>query len=112
TGSIADWDATCTLFGKTKYVGGWQYGGNCYGETNSVVYEDAQDWWTTTANTTFPAATYNDILIMQDSVTPDCWAFYAEDGAMSCFGSPSGAGYAFCRGGATASKRYTIYICQ
>jgi len=44
-------------------------------------------------------------------VSPGCWAWYAEAGSLQSLGSPAGAGYAFCRGGDTATLRYHIYLC-
>jgi hypothetical protein len=111
TGSIPEWDATCALFGKSKYAGGWKNNGGTYSQPGFQVYADSQDWWNNDAKKVFPSVTYNDFVILQDALSTDCWAHYAEAGSLQSFGSPGGSGYAFCRGGATASKRYHIYLC-
>lgn len=59
----------------------------------------------------FPTTTYAQVLILQDSLSPGCWAWYAEAGSLQSLGSPVGGGYAFCRGGDTATLRYHIYLC-
>ncbi|MBI4700903.1 MAG: hypothetical protein HY744_07030 [Deltaproteobacteria bacterium] len=111
TGSISDWDATCQIFGKAKYGGQWHNHGGTYSDQGYQVYFDAQKYWNNVALKVFPAVTYNDILILQDAASPNCWAHYAEVGSLQCFGSPGGGGYAFCRSGSSASKRYHIYLC-
>jgi hypothetical protein len=110
-GSLANWDASCALFGRTKYAGGWWNNGGTYSQPAYTVYADSQHYWNTAALARFPSATYNDFVILQDALATDCWAHYAEPGSLQSFGSPAGSGYAFCRGGASASKRYHIYLC-
>lgn len=110
-GSTQEWDTNCQIFGKTKYVGAWKNTGQTYSMTMYSVYADSQAYWFSQAKSVFPAATYDKILILQDSVTPNCWAWYAETGSLQSFGSPAGAGFAFCRNGSTASERYHIYLC-
>ncbi len=110
-GTIGEWDANCALFNKTKYVGAWKNTGQTYSLNQYTVYADSKDYWNNQLLAVFPTALYNQILILQDSVTPNCWAWYAEAGSLQSFGSPTGAGYAFCRSGSTASQRYHIYLC-
>ena len=110
-GSVGEWDTSCALFGKTKYVGSWKNNGGTYSLTEYTVFDDSKDYWNNYLLKVFPTATYAQILILQDSVTSGCWAWYAEAGSLQSFGSPVGAGYAFCRNGNTATERYHIYLC-
>lgn len=110
-GQQADWSATCQLFNTTNYVGSWKNTGQTYSLPQYQVYADSQNYWQNEATQLFPNLTYNDILILQDSNSPGCWAHYAEPGSLQSLGSPGGNGYAFCRNGQQASKRYHIYLC-
>ena len=110
-GSIQDWQASCQLFNKQPYVGSWKNNGGTYSDAKFTVYNDAKDWWNNYALKVFPSANYDKFLILQDSQSTNCWAWYAEAGSLQCFGSPVGAGYAFCRNGNTAQERYHIYLC-
>ncbi|MGB1277056.1 MAG: fibrinogen-like YCDxxxxGGGW domain-containing protein, partial [Nannocystaceae bacterium] len=110
-GTQDDWSATCQLFGTTNYVGSWKNNGATYSQQQWQVYADSQNYWNDEGTRVFPDATFNDILILQDSNSPACWAHYAEAGSLLSFGSPPGDGYAFCRSGQAASKRYHIYLC-
>ena len=110
-GNQGDWTDTCELFDTTNYVGSWKNTGRTYTLQQYTVWADSNAYWNDYATQMFPDITYNDILILQDSQSPGCWAHYAEDGCMSAFGSNAGSGYAFCRNGNSASKRYHIYLC-
>ncbi|PRQ02090.1 hypothetical protein ENSA5_26550 [Enhygromyxa salina] len=110
-GSQQDWSDTCELFDTTNYVGSWKNNGGTYSQEQYQVWADAQDYWQNYAEQMFPSITYNDILILHDSNSPGCWAHYAEAGSLTAFGSPAGGGYAFCRQGQSANKRYHIYLC-
>jgi cysteine-rich repeat protein len=110
-GTPQDWTSTCQLFNTTNYAGGWHNTGQTYSQMQWTVWADANDYWLNYAEQMFPSITYNDILILQDWLSPSCWAHYAEAGCMTAFESPGGAGYAFCRSGEAASKRYHIYLC-
>lgn len=111
-GSSQDWSRTCGLFGATTYQGSYQESGDTYATPGSPAYVDSLDYWDNEALSVFPSATYDDILILQDSITADCWAHYAEAGSLQSFGSPAGGGDAFCLGGESASKPYHIYLCE
>jgi len=110
-GTINEWDNSCAIFGKTKYVGSWKNNGGTYSLTNFTVYADSKDYWDNYLQKVFPGVTYAQILILQDSLSPVCWAWYAEAGSLQSLGSPVGGGYAFCRNGDTATLRYHIYLC-
>jgi Cys-rich repeat protein len=110
-GSINEWQNNCKIFGKNNYAGSWHNHGGTYSDRNYRVFNDSQDWWNNFALKVFPSATYDKILILQDSNSTSCWAWYAEAGSLQSFGSPVGNGYAFCRGGNNASERYHIYLC-
>ena len=110
-GTEADWIASCQLFGKARYTGGWKNTGQTYSLPQYNVYADSQNWWNNHAKEVFPSVDHNGILILQDSLSLSCWAHYAEAGSLQSFGSPTGGGFAFCRGGNTAAKRYHIYLC-
>jgi hypothetical protein len=92
TGSINEWDSSCALFGKTKYVGAWKNNGGTYSLAQYTVYADSKDYWDNYLHKVFPTTTYAQVLILQDSVTPGCWAWYAEAGSLQSLGSPVGAG--------------------
>jgi len=111
-GSDQDWSRTCGLFGADAYLGQAAESGDTYATPGSPAFVDSQDYWQNFALNVFPDATHDDILILQDADTPDCWAHYANAGSLQSFGSPAGGGAAFCDGGAVASKPYHIYLCQ
>ena len=110
-GTQQDWSDTCQLFNTSNYAGGWKNNGGTYSQQNFQVWGDANDYWLNYATQMFPSVTYNDILVLHDSNSPGCWAHYAEAGSMTAFESPAGDGYAFCRNGQAANKRYHIYLC-
>ena len=110
-GTTTDWDNSCALFGKTKYVGSWKNTGQTYSLSQYKVYADSKDYWDNYLHKVFPNTAYTEVLIQQDSQSSGCWAWYAEAGSLQSLGSPAGSGYAFCRGGDTASLRYHIYLC-
>ncbi len=110
-GTNQAWTSTCQLFNTTNYAGMWKNNGGTYSQMQYLVWADANDYWLNYAKQMFPQLTHNDILILQDWQSPQCWAHYAEAGSMTAFQSPGGDGYAFCRDGANASKRYHIYLC-
>jgi len=110
-GAMSDWTATCELFDTTNYVGGWKNNGQTYSKPQFAVYADSESYWDNIGTAIFPDATYEDILILQDSNAFNCWAHYAEAGSLQSFGSPVGNGYSFCRNGQTANERYHIYLC-
>ncbi len=112
TGNATEWNASCALFGKVPYVGKWKNTGATYSLNQYQVFADAKSWWENHAKKVFPSVTHNDIVILHDSVTSSCWGHYAETGSLQCFGSPTGSGFAFCRNGQLASKRYHIYLCK
>jgi len=112
TGNMTDWDNTCSIYGLSRYNGSYGAGGNCYSNTSTSVWGDANSFYNNLMQVVFPGANYNNILILHCDHSSDCWAHYYESGSLSSFGSPSGSGYAFCRSGNSASKRYHIYLCD
>ena len=55
--------------------------------------------------------TYDNLLVLHGN-SAGCWGHNAETGSMHAFGGPTGTGFAFCRRGASASKRFHMYICK
>ena len=110
-GQLNDWTATCQIFGKTNYAGGWKNHGGTYSAQGTLVYADSKDWWENFALKVMPDMTFDKFVILQDALSTGCWAWYAEAGSLQSFGSPVGAGFAFCRGGNATQQRYHIYLC-
>lgn len=123
TGSLANWESACALFGKTKYPSEFAENNIAAYTESGLTYADASDYWTTVATQIFPSISYDSVLILQDSVnvehdgTLNCWAHNIEPNALQAFGAPAGPGTrAYCgltveTSGQFVQKRYHIYLC-
>jgi hypothetical protein len=115
TGTMSAYETYCAGQGLSVLSNG--YPGSCGGavfNSNSQscsLYVTAQNFFNNVMVPAFPAADYNNILLLHGS-SSNCWAHDAEGGSMHAFGGPSGSGYSFCRGGGSAAKQYHIYVCQ
>ena len=116
-GTLGAYTAFCSAQGMGVPQDNWPSsncgGGGSYNSNNvgCGLYETARTFYLNTILPNYPNANHDNILIMQGN-SPGCWAHNAEAGSMHAFGGPGGSGYAYCRGGESASKRYHVYVCN
>ena len=113
-GTINDYSSFCASKSK-GYIASATYpaSGNPYSSSNtsSAIFLAAKNYFENTVQPSMSEVTYSNLLVLHGS-SASCWAHNAENGSMHAFGGPTGAGYAFCRSGASASKRFHMYICK
>ena len=113
-GTINDYSSFCASKGK-GYIASATYPapGNSYSSSNtsSAIFLAAKNYFENTVQPSMSEVTYDNLLILHGS-SANCWAHNANDGSMHAFGGPTGSGFAFCRGGGEASKRFHMYICK
>jgi len=113
-GTVNDYSSFCTSKGK-NYISsaGYPAGGNSYSSSNTsnALYVAAKNYFENTVKPTMPAITHDNLLVLHGN-SANCFAHNANAGSMHAFGGPTGTGYAFCRSGASASKRFHMYICK
>jgi hypothetical protein len=116
TGQMSVYKSFCSSKGKSvprhDYPSNQAYDySSAYSST--PLYQTAAAYYRNHVVPAFPAANYNNILLMQGT-NPGCWAHNANHGSFAAFGGPSVSTpkASFCRGGDRASKRFHIYICS
>ncbi len=113
-GTINDYSSFCASKSKS-YIASATYpaSGNSYSSSNtsSAIFLAAKNYFENTVQPSISGVTYDNLLVLHGN-SAGCWAHNAENGSMHAFGGPTGAGYAFCRSGNSASKRFHMYICK
>ena len=113
-GSFDDWSSFCASKSKER-ISDTMYpeDGRSFSSwnTSNALYVVAKNYFDNTVKPSMSEVTYDNLLILQGS-SPSCWAHNANEGSMHAFGGPTGTGFAFCRGGDSASKRFHMYICK
>ena len=112
-GTINDYSSFCTSKDKRYISAGYPASGNSYSSSNtsSAIFLAAKNYFENTVQPSISGVTYDNLLVLHGN-SAGCWAHNAENGSMHAFGGSTGAGYAFCRSGNSASKRFHMYICK
>ena len=113
-GTINDYSSFCASKSK-GYISSESYPayGNYYSSayTSSTIFLTAKNYFDNTVKPSMSEVTYSNLLVMHGS-SANCFAHNANTGSMHAFGGPTGTGYAICRDGDEASKRFHMYICK
>ena len=113
-GTIDDYTSFCASKSKER-ISDTQYpeDGRSFSSwnTSNALYVVAKNYFDNTVKPSMPEVTYDNLLILH-GYDAYCFAHNAATGSMHAFGGPTGTGYAFCRDGDEASKRFHMYICK
>ena len=112
-GTINDYSSFCASKSKGYIDYRWPPSGNAYNSSNtsSAIFLAAKNYFENTVQPSMSEVTYSNLLVLHGN-NAGCFAHNANPGSMHAFGGPTGTGFAFCRDGDEASKRFHMYICK